>query len=151
MVLLTMITAGRFDHLFHLGHFANNLVNAAILATMMTQISSKIVWLKAEPWMADLCEYLKKPLSSLVDAIWNSVLALDVEVFDVENEPEHDDEHKHNEPTVGPIVTKLNEIFYLNDDTVLDKEFAKKIKRDYSNLVETSVMIRAAKFDEYNV
>ena len=84
MVLLTMVTSGRFDHLFHLGHLLSNFANAMVLATLLTQMTKNIKWLKQEEWMTETCETLKLPIDWLVEYIWDSVLALDVELVDVD-------------------------------------------------------------------
>ena len=144
MLVLTIMTAGKFDQNFKLGHLMNNFANAVVLATLMSKACQEIKWLKAESWMEPTCEYMKKPISFLVDFVWYSFLALDVETFDTDLEPDTDEE-KDVEPTVGEIVTKLSEVFFLFDHIVLDKEFARIIRRDSSHLLATNVMIRSIK------
>ena len=62
-------------------------------------------------------------------------MALDVEVFDVQAEPVPEEPNKECEPTLVSIVTKMSDVFYLNDDTILNKDFVKVIKRDHLHLV----------------
>ena len=149
MVILTMVTAGRFDHLFHIGHFLSNFINAMVVATLLTSATKKIKWLKPQSWMEDTCEHLKAPIDWLVDYVWDSVLALDVELVDASKEPTPEVDEKQNEPTVKEIVEKLSNTFYLNDTQVLTPQFGAIIRRDYSNLVDTYIMIRAAKTPKY--
>ena len=47
------------------------------------------------------------------------------------------------------IVERLGNTFYLNDTQVLTPHFAHIIRRDYSNLVDTYIMIRSAKNPKY--
>lgn len=152
MVLMTMVTAGKFDHLFHLGHLLQNFANAMVLAMLLTSLAKNVKWLKMEKpedWVVQTCETLKVPIEWLVEYIWESVLALDVELVNVDEEPEPENEEKHNEPTVKDIVEKLSNTFYLNDTQVLTPHFAHIIRRDYSNLVDTYIMIRAAKTPKF--
>ena len=142
--MLTILTSGKFDTVFKPGHFLLNFVNAIFIATLMTKLTENVKWLKSEPWMTETCEYLKAPINFIVEWVWQSVMALDVELIDASEEPDSDDD-KDIEPTIGEIVCKLHNIFYLNDKTVLNIEFARKIRRDHSNLLYTNIMIRTEK------
>ena len=144
MLMLTILTSGKFDTVFKPGHFLLNFVNAIFIATLMTKLTENVKWLKSEPWMTETCEYLKAPINFIVEWVWQSVMALDVELIDASEEPDSDDD-KDIEPTIGEIVCKLRNIFYLNDKTVLNIEFARKIRRDHSNLLYTNIMIRTEK------
>jgi hypothetical protein len=120
MVILTMITAGKFDHLFHIGHLMNNFINAMVVAVLLTMATRNIKWIKKESWMEEVSEHLKTPIDWFVNYVWESVLALDVDLVDVDKEPAPEFDEKQNEPTVKEIVEKLSNTFYLNDTHVLN-------------------------------
>lgn len=95
MILMTMVTAGKFDHLFRLGHLLQNFANAMVLATLLTSLAKNVKWLKMEKpetWIVQTGETLKIPIDWLVDYIWESVLALDVELVNVDEEPAPENE-----------------------------------------------------------
>ena len=53
MLMLTILTSGKFDTVFKPGHFLLNFVNAIFIATLMTKLTENVKWLKSEPWMTE--------------------------------------------------------------------------------------------------
>ena len=110
--LMTMLTFGKFDHFFRLGHLFNNFTNAIITMSFLTKLTRSVPWITKHDWMNEISDFLRKPIEGLVSVIFHILVENDVDVLEKNDEGDVDasesEEEDKIEATIGEVVTKMS-------------------------------------------